>query len=471
MKKLITLVIGIIFICQSALGQDTWSPIVTDGFGSKLNNSVNEFAVFKDTLYACVAITGSGIAEIHRSGTGDAGDWNPVTYDSQTTNIKGIPSINTTTLGGGYMWIETGNAVEGTQVYRTQNGRDWIPISKKGFGNSARWSPSPSMILFQGTGDSIPYLYAGAGSHGGAAKSQVWRAPYTDSDSTKWDLLVDFGTRDTNCTQITYFHTWNNKIYFGGNGDSLLYESSNGTTFVANTGVASDFLTSDQLIACMVDFNGYLYASTNNQAIGGQLWRTNDGNSWQNLTSVIDGYDGTRDEELHNMDTSNGYLWITPYTRVANSNGSPIFRSTDSTGTSFIQSNTDGFGDSNNDGENAVSIGFKGRQYFGGPNSTDGGQIWRTDVLSGMKKATELNCHSILSPNPFTDNAVISVSHECSGITNVDIYDMTGRLIKTITGLRDNKVIIARGTLPTGMYFYNLQTTDGTSKAGKLIIK
>lgn len=475
MKKLLLfLTISITYL--ASFGQaDTWTSIITNGFWSSQNYDVIGFETFKDTLYATCGRTGAGQAEMYRSGDGVT--WTQVLYDG-TPSAKGIASINADTIDGGYMWIATGDIVQGTKVYRTENGTSWIPISNGGFGNPGLWIPTPHMVLFQGTGDTIPYLYAAGNSHGGAEVSMVFRTPYNNTNPNNWDTIVDFNTRDTNVTQVTYFYDWNNKLYFGTNGDSLLYESTDGLNFITNTGVANDFLPSDILIACLIDYNGNLYAGTNNQnpAFGGQLYRTSDGSSWTNITYMLTaaGHQPSVDVELHDIDTANGYLWVTPYTdTLTSTSGIPIWRSTDNSVSSFVQSNTDGFGNPLIDGENPAVYGFKGRQYFGGPNYTNGGQIWRTQLMSGVREINQIGCDLNVFPNPISENGILTISMDCDNEYDLalSVFDITGEQVPINHAISANGIKIQAKNLKAGLYFFVLSGKKGNVQTGKFIIR
>lgn len=464
MKTIFThLAIGLTFISQLTFAQaDNWSSVISNGFGSPQNYDVIEFNIFNDTLYAGCGRTGFGAAQLWRSG--DGFNWSQVIYDSTTNSVKGIPAISS---DSGYIWIATGNPAQGTQVYRSQNGINWTPISKKGFGTPALWSPTPNMVLFQGTGDTIPYLYAAGNSHGGPAKSQIWRTPYTNADSTQWSLVVNFNVADTTCTQVTYFYVWNNKLYFGSNGDSLLYSSTDGLNFVADAVVQAAMPGSTRLIACLIDLNGNLYASTNNVILGGQLWRT-DGNTWTNISSLIPGL-GIADEELHNLDTTNGYLWITAYTDTAISSGSPIWRSTDNTGSAFVQSNTNGFGDPLIDGENPATIGYQGRQYFGGPNYSYGGQIWRTTVLTGISSIESETDSISIYPNPFSSSAILYSDKNLVNAT-LSVINCQGQTVMKITNINGHEIVLNRDDLLSGLYFVRVTEEDKVIATEKIIV-
>ena len=365
-----------------------WQSVVSDGFGNNCNYGVIEFEEFNNYLYASTMIKNGSCteAEIWRSNTGDSGSWRQLTNFIPPLEPKGIPSFGKTDLGGGIFWLGASNTSKGAIIYRTIDGLQWTAISKRGFGNAAEIVPAPHMLVFKGSNDSIPYLYAGVGSHGGASNGQVWRTPYYNTDSLNWELLVDFSNIDKAVTLISYFYVWNNKLYFCTDGGAQLWESTDGRTFIQNQGVGNGFgVSSNYVIASMVDFNGYLYATTTNKKLGGQLWRTADGTIWESITLNSFGKNDSI-SELRSLRIAFDKIWLTGYTNLNISKGSPVWYSED--GTNFRQLNTDGFGNVNNNGPNAVVYGFGNYEYFGGPNSVDGAQVWRLQLLDEAVDST-----------------------------------------------------------------------------------
>ena len=198
------------------------------------------------------------------------------------------------------------------------------------------------------------------------------------------------------------------------------------------------------------------------------MYRTGDGINWDTITVNAFGKNSTT-EELHDMDTAFGYIWVTAYTDVATSNGVPIWRSSD--GVNFIQSNIDGFGNPLINGKNPNMGSFSNNMYFGGPNYTDGSQIWRTDMTTGIKETQFDKCRVNLFPNPFHTDATLEFDSKCSGVSKLTIYDMTGKLIFTVENLSENKIEIEKNNLSTGLYFYNLHSVNGTASSGKFIVE
>jgi hypothetical protein len=353
-----------------------WIQIVGDGFGDSAQTTVPEMEVFKDQLFVATApTTGAGLAKLWRSSTGEVGSWvNDAVFSPPLVGDRSIHSFGTTDLSGGYIWLGTGSQAAGGAIYRSQDGVNWIAVCERGFGEITRTGLSPHMVVFQGSGDTEPYLYAGMGSHGVGAAAQVWRAPYETSDPDAWEMLVDFTVEDPDITTITYFYEWNATLYFGTNAGGRLWRTTDGTTFTIDSGVGAGFGDNDnRVISSLVAFDNKLYATTTNPT-GGELWYTADGATWMPVTQDAFGK-GAAVSELRSLRTSFGKVWLTAYTDLEISQGTPIWESQD--GLIFVQSNEDGFGDANNKGENAVTIGFGDYQYFGGPNYVVGGQLWR----------------------------------------------------------------------------------------------
>lgn len=350
-----------------------WEKVVGDGFGSTANSQITEFHEFNGALYAGTGRSASGAAEVWRSTSGNAGSWSRITSFSPSLASSGtITSFASSSLGGGIMWLGSSSAA-GAAIYRSTDGTNWTRINKPGFGVTTNITAAPNMVVFKGTGDSTYYLYSGAGSHGGTTTGKVYRTPYDNTSSDGWTTLVDFDTTDPSVTTITYFYLWNNKIYFATTGGQL-WESSDGINFTKNAGVGNGFGSTTAAIASLVDFKGYLYASTTNKTTGGQLWRSADGITWSAVTTNAFGK-GNKVEELHNLRTSSNRIWVTAYTNETQALPTPVWYSDD--GVNFTQANQDGFGETGNYGGNPVTMGFGNYQYHGGPNSLTGGQIWR----------------------------------------------------------------------------------------------
>ena len=453
---------------------DIWLPIETTGFGSPQNVNIGVFQTFNGNIYCATERNGSGTAQIRYSATGNSGTWNPITTfaPSLHLSVKAFPAFGKLDSAG-IMWVGTGSGI-GTRIYRTTDGINFSAISMRGFNNNAGlFTPSPNMVVFQGSSDTIPYLYAGAGSHGGNTNAEVWRIPYNSTDSSDWVRIIDFDTiippiipADT-VDLISYWCVWNNKIYFSTNCKGQLWESTDGINFTQNMNVGYGFgVGSNIVIACLQVFNDTLYASTTNKTLGGQLYRTGDGITWQQITANAFGKADTV-EELHHMDTAFGYIWVTAYTDTSISNGSPVWRSSD--GINFTQSNIDGFGNPLIDGQNPGIISFGNNMYFGGPNYTAGGQIWRTDMTTGINQPHNNGSALNIYPNPFSTQTTLQTDNPLNNAT-LTLFNSFGQKVKQIKNISGQTVTFYRDNLPNGLYFVRLTQDSKVIITKKLLI-
>ncbi|MCH7761676.1 T9SS type A sorting domain-containing protein [candidate division TA06 bacterium] len=72
-------------------------------------------------------------------------------------------------------------------------------------------------------------------------------------------------------------------------------------------------------------------------------------------------------------------------------------------------------------------------------------------------------------PNPFSSSTLMKFKSQISENYTFVLYDLLGKEVKRIEGIRTNEVKITRGGISTGMYFYKLQNEKETIEAGKLI--
>lgn len=78
-------------------------------------------------------------------------------------------------------------------------------------------------------------------------------------------------------------------------------------------------------------------------------------------------------------------------------------------------------------------------------------------------------------PNPFNPSTSISFTLDRSGLTSLVVYDMLGKSVKTLIdgnmGAGTHKVSFHAGNLPSGIYFYHLESGDMTDTRKMMLIK
>ncbi len=76
-----------------------------------------------------------------------------------------------------------------------------------------------------------------------------------------------------------------------------------------------------------------------------------------------------------------------------------------------------------------------------------------------------------LYPNPFSTNAVLKLSPE-TALSNavLSVYDISGRLVSSVSNITSTDIIINRGNLKNGLYYYTLTDNGTIITKGKFII-
>ncbi|MFK7808788.1 MAG: T9SS type A sorting domain-containing protein [Saprospiraceae bacterium] len=76
-----------------------------------------------------------------------------------------------------------------------------------------------------------------------------------------------------------------------------------------------------------------------------------------------------------------------------------------------------------------------------------------------------------VAPNPFSNQTQLSLENDQLAIQNIELYNTSGQLMKSIKGLNRKSIVIKRNQLPTGLYFYKINTTNQQIISGKLMIQ
>lgn len=74
-------------------------------------------------------------------------------------------------------------------------------------------------------------------------------------------------------------------------------------------------------------------------------------------------------------------------------------------------------------------------------------------------------------PNPTRQNATLEFSNSTKDNCTLTLYNIYGRLVRTIANIISDKVEIDAPNLPSGLYFFRLQTTRKIIATGKLVIE
>ena len=446
-------------------GTDQWVQVMGNGFGDVNNKGVSAFYIFKGQLYAATnrvdnssgtLVPGPGTAQLWR--TSDGQNWSRVTSFSPSLQTQGIffmAESGQTTPQYFYLAADGGGY---PAIYRSTDGANWTWINGPGSDFDTTNIVSPAGLAMKETGGTW-YLYTGTNNSKGA---QIWRVRFDTLAS--WEKVLDFASIDSTTTVTTYLYVWQNTLsagtFSGGPNrtGAHIYQSSTGNpgTWVKNSGVGNGFGSLNNVnIAGIIEFNSQLYASTQNRASGGELWRTSDGQVWNRV--IANGFGNPRNEELHRITAAQGQLWVTTFGPAPTP--TQVWRSSD--GLNFVQSNPDGFQDSSTTSGFPVIIDFQNSVYWGGQNTKTGGQIWRTDMptvpilASPSDGATGLSTSPTLSWQP------------SAGATSYRVQVSTSSAFAT-TVVNDSTIVSTSEQVqlqPNTTYFWrvNAKNAGGTS--------
>lgn len=269
-------------IAGDQLGTD-WVQVNNDGFGDADNDRIRALQVFKNKLYAGTRNTNDGgqIWQTGAVGGPPFTDWTKVGGDGlgyPTNNRR----INSMAIYDGDLYAGTANFNRGCQVWKSTDGTTWTRVGTQGFGDSdntiASW-----MISYNG------YLYVGTRNERDGV--EIWRTagvggpPYTD-----WTQVNASGFGDSDNRHAASMAVFNGYLYVGTDNEDTGAEiwrtaGVGGPPYTDWTQVnISGFGSPDNIGAMsMAVSDGQLYVGTWSGTGTGELWRTADGGSWNEV--------------------------------------------------------------------------------------------------------------------------------------------------------------------------------------------
>ncbi len=89
---------------------------------------------------------------------------------------------------------------------------------------------------------------------------------------------------------------------------------------------------------------------------------------------------------------------------------------------------------------------------------------------TAVSAASPVLDHVFNHPNPFSERTLIEFSNPAKSPHMLLLYDIHGRIVRTITEITEDRVEVERSNLPDGLYFYLLQTGNRVIASGRLIL-
>jgi tripartite motif-containing protein 71 len=363
------------------LGVEGWKQVNINGFGDVDNIGITALEIFNDYLYAGTDFWGETGAQIWRMEVN--GDWEQAVSDGPGGKFDYY--VDDLIEFDGKLYAGIGNqnwdtsAYEGGSIWRSANGTDWDQVVSGGFTDPYNGEIA-NFAVFSDT------LYATTTSYTSTHGAEIWTS--TTGDSGDWNLNTANGFGNSYNTGIFSMITYKGCLYAGTSNSNLgiegaeIWVTCDGIDWnqVIDNGFGDVY---NQYIGDMGIYNGRLYAGTSNSVNqespdpGAEVWSCAatcaDENNWT-INSTGKGFGDPNNKAIFDLLVLDNIFYATTYN---SSSGLEVWKTSD--GDNWQQVNPDGFGDSLNFctwGSSASAI-FNDELYFGTHNTSHAGEVWK----------------------------------------------------------------------------------------------
>jgi sugar lactone lactonase YvrE len=249
-----------------SLDGTTWEAVTTNGFGDGGNSAIDTFVVFNGKLYAGTG--NSNGAQIWRSKSGDGNDWVQVAPDGDVGQGDSGVTAFAVFEGALYSAIEDDDIA---QIWRSTDGSEWEAVVADGYENEEN-------RLSGGFAEFGGYLYVGSGNEVDGA--ELWRS----DDGTQWELAKGEGFGDPSNIKVQMVFVFDGWLYVGLDNpyigmqvwrtdDGTEWEQVNLDGFGDSNNTFTLWSNGTTIFECRLTLGIW------NEANGGEVWSMlNDGN-------------------------------------------------------------------------------------------------------------------------------------------------------------------------------------------------
>lgn len=265
------------------------------------------------------------------------------------------------------LYIAVSDLFDGMRLYRSANGKDWVPANEPGFGFGYESPISWDMTVYEGK------MYVSVND------LDFWGTPgrvVRSADGQNWDMVFEAASDPSKAHLPAAFGEFKGMLYVAVQSWVLGVENEIWRSPHGDPGTWEKVLSIEDLNfgAPLVSFKGYAYVSGAN-VITGQvsLLRSADGVNWESVgTGLVDDPTNTRDGSLAVFNDS-------LYMSVYNPGGGRVYVTQD--GVNWETVTEDGFGEPAFQ-EIAGLIVYKGDLYVTGtafvPDVWKGARVYRS---------------------------------------------------------------------------------------------
>jgi Secretion system C-terminal sorting domain/Beta-propeller repeat len=131
---------------------------------------------------------------------------------------------------------------------------------------------------------------------------------------------------------------------------------------------------------------------------------------------------------------------------------------------------------SSSDWPSAIAIDNQGNAFVTGMSQANGSNYDYVTIKYGGSVATaapnlDTESESVVYPNPFSNETTIRYNNLKNEKCTLTITDLLGRVVKVITEITTNKIVISGEEMVSGTYFYKIDNlSNGTIQSGKIIL-
>jgi len=98
-------------------------------------------------------------------------------------------------------------------------------------------------------------------------------------------------------------------------------------------------------------------------------------------------------------------------------------------------------------------------------------EIWKdTNIVLNVSENEDLNNFKLF-PNPMSDYSILEFNNSTNENYTLRLYNIQGQIVRIITNIKSNQVIIKKDNLINGLYFFHLSNNKKISITGKLMME
>ena len=99
------------------------------------------------------------------------------------------------------------------------------------------------------------------------------------------------------------------------------------------------------------------------------------------------------------------------------------------------------------------------------------GEDFVTKILVSVDNPQEATLNVKVFPNPFGEETTLQIDNKHYEELRLEVYDLMGRKVKSVQAFDTNQVVLKRGNMEQGVYFYRLQGDQQVISTGKIQVK